>query len=319
MRALHVVELTGPDGIRPVDIPAPEGDGRLVVRVRAVGVRYPDLLRAQGRYQERSEPPYVPFEEFAGIVVEAPIDSGLTRGDRVAGTATSAGAELVAASVDDVYHLPATMTDEQGAGIVLNYQTAILGLEIRGRLGRGEVVLIHGAGGGTGIAAIQVAKAAGARVIGVVSSSAKEEVAREAGADEVLDESDWTDRCLELSGGDGVDVVWDPVGGERWLDTLRALRPGGRWIVIGFAGGAIPSVPLNRVLLRNVDVVGVSTSGYRAAVPRGAARLRSRLTSLLEGGHVRPVIGRTYTFEDAASALCDIADRRALGKVVLTM
>jgi NADPH2:quinone reductase len=318
MRAIQVLELSGPDGVSVADVPEPAGDRHVVVRVSAVGISFPDLLRSQGLYQDRSVPPYVLGSEFAGIVESAPEGGGWAAGDRVFGTASGAGADMIEVAGGRLCALPERFTFEQGAALVLNYETAIVALEIRGRIREGEIVVVHGAGGGTGTAAIQVARAWGARTIGVVSDAAKADAARQAGADDILmSDGPWKDGVLELTGGRGAHIVFDPVGGDRMLDTMRSLRPGGRWLVIGFVGGPIPQVPLNRVLLRNIDVVG-SYYGGLTGDPEVAAQVRSRLVELLGHPAVDPLVGRRYGFEDAAEALRDLAGRRAIGKVVLS-
>jgi NADPH2:quinone reductase len=320
MRALQVTELTGPDGVRVVDIPEPVDGNRILLRVHAVGLSFPDVLRSKGQYQQQATPPYTLGGEVAGVVVSAPRESGFRAGERIAGNCAASAADYTLVDPKDVIRLPASTSFEAGAALPLNYPTAILGLEIRGRMQRGEAVLVHGAAGGTGTAAIQIAKAAECRVFAVVSSDAKERAALEAGADFALrSDGDWKDRTLEHTAGRGVDIVWDPVGGDRVLDTMRALAPGGRWVVVGFTGGPVPSVPLNRVLLRNIDVVGSYIGGYLAQEVDGRRRLNSRLVELLEGGHIRPLIGATYALEDGAAALRAIDAREAIGKVVLSL
>jgi NADPH2:quinone reductase len=320
MRALQVVELTGPDGVRVVDVPEPVDEDGVLIDVRAVGVSFPDLLRSQGRYQEGLTPPYTLGGEVAGVVIRAPEGTGFHTGDRVAGTAASAAAEQAVTDPRALIRLPDNLSFEQGAALPLNYRTAILGLEVRGRMQAGETVLVHGAAGGTGTAAIQVALAADCRVIGVVSSDAKERAAREAGADTVLrSDGPWKDDALQLTGGRGVDIVWDPVGGDRVLDTIRALAPFGRWVVLGFTGGPIPNVPLNRVLLRNIDVVGTYIGGYLANHPERAQALNQRLTDLIDAGHVHPLVGSIVPLEQGADALREIESRRAIGKVVIAV
>jgi NADPH2:quinone reductase len=320
MRALQVTELTGPDGVHVVDIPEPSDTDRLLVRVRAVGLSFPDLLRSRGEYQQQSTPPYTLGGEVAGVVVSAPADSGFHPGDHVASACAAGAAECALVHPADAIRLPEAMSFEAGAALPLNYPTAILGLEMRGRMRSGETVLVHGAAGGTGTAATQVARAAGCRVFGVVSSEPKERAALESGADVVLrSDAAWKDRALELTGGRGVDIVWDPVGGDRVLDTMRALAPGGRWVVVGFTGGPVPSVPLNRVLLRNIDVVGSYIGGYLAQERDGRRKLNARLAELLAGGHLRPVLGSTYALEEGAEALRAIDAREAIGKVVLSI
>jgi NADPH2:quinone reductase len=220
----------------------------------------------------------------------------------------------------DAIRLPESLSFEEGAALPLNYPTAILGLELRGRLQTNETVLVHGAAGGTGTAAIQVAKANNCAVVGVVSSDAKERAALAAGADVVFRSDDkWKDQVLERTQGRGVDVIWDPVAGDRVLDTMRALAPNGRWVVVGFTGGPVPSIPLNRVLLRNIDVVGSYIGGYLAQEPGGRQRLNARLLELLADDAIRPIVGTTHPLADGAHALREIDARQAIGKVVLTV
>ena len=319
MRVLELVDLSGPDAVRLGERPEPEGDGVLVA-VRAIGLSFPDLLRSRGEYQDRSAPPYVVGQEFSGDVLDAPADSGFTAGDRVAGMTSGAAAERLLVDPSSLVRLPDTITHQQGAGAIFNYQTAIVALEIRGRLKAGEVVLAHGAGGGTGTAVVQVAKAVGARVIGVVSSDEKAEAARQAGADEIVrSDGAWKDAALELTDGRGVDVVFDPVGGDRMLDTIRSLGYGGRWVIIGFTGGSIPQVPTNRLLLKNVEVVGSYLGGYMQSVPDGRVRLLARIQAMLQDGSIAPIVGSTFPMDRAADALRELAERRARGKVVITL
>jgi NADPH2:quinone reductase len=318
VRALTVTELSGPDGVRVAEAPEPPSDDGVLVDVHAVGISFFDLLRSQGLYQERLEPPFVLGGEFAGVVARAPDDSGFTAGDRVAGTAQGAAAERLACAADDLVRIPDALSFEQGAALIVNYETAIVALEVRGRMRAGETVLVHGAGGGTGTAAIQVVHALGGTAIGVVSSDEKERTAREAGADDVLrSDGPWKDEAISRTGGRGVDLVYDPVGGDRTLDTMRCLALGGRWLVIGFVGGAVPQVQLNRVLLRNIDVVGAYYGGYVSARPAIRGEVRRRLMEMLEADALHPVAGTVRDLEEGAEALRALADRRALGKVVL--
>jgi NADPH:quinone reductase len=320
MRVLEVADLSGPDGVRLGERPEPEADG-VLVDVRAIGLSFPDLLRSRGEYQDRVATPYVVGQEFAGAVIEAPAGSGFRPGDRIAGMTGGAGAavERLVADPSSLVTLPDSLTFEQGAGALFNYQTALVALEVRGRLKPEEVVLAHGAGGGTGTAVVQVAKAIGARVIAVVSSDDKAEAARLAGADEILrSDAAWKDAALELTDGRGVDLAFDPVG-DRMLDTIRALAYGGRWVVIGFTGGSIPQVPANRLLLKNVEVVGSYLGGYVKQVPDGRARLLGRVKDLLQSGAIAPVVGSTFPMERGADALRELSERRARGKVVVTV
>jgi NADPH:quinone reductase len=321
MKAVQVAELKGPDGVVVNDVPEPVAGEDVLVEVHAVGISFPDVLKSQGVYQEKPPLPFTIGGEFAGIVLEAPSASGLKPGDRVAGIAMrGASVERLVVSPDSVVPLPGALTFEQGAALPLNYGTAVLALETRGRLRPGETVLVHGAAGGTGTAAIQVTNALGGQAIGIVSSAEKEAVARQAGAKEVVrSDGPWKDEVLALSGGRGVDLVFDPVGGDRVLDTMRCLAPTGRWVVIGFVGGAIPQVPLNRVLLRNIDIVGAYYGGWLGLYPEARGRIGARVAELITTGHIRPVVGSVHGQDAGGEALRELAERRATGKVVLRM
>jgi NADPH:quinone reductase len=201
----------------------------------------------------------------------------------------------------------------------MNYHTAYFALVLRGRLAEGETVLVHGAAGGVGTATLQVAKGLGARTIAIVSSEEKEQVAREAGADEVLrSDAAWKDQAKELSGG-GVDVVIDPVGGDRFTDSLRSLREGGRLVVVGFTGGSIPEVRVNRLLLNNTEVVGAGWGAFVLGKPNVNREIGEAIGKLIDDGYVRPIVGARFPFEQAADALELLDGRGATGKVVLEL
>jgi NADPH2:quinone reductase len=215
------------------------------------------------------------------------------------------------------FSLPESLDFPQGAALILNYHTAYFALKLRGRLQEGERVLVHGAAGGVGTAALQVAKGLGASTVAVVSSDEKEQMARSAGADEVLRaDGPWRDQVMELTGG-GVDVVFDPVGGDRFIDSLRTLREGGRLIVIGFTGGSIPEVKVNRLLLRNTEIVGAGWGGYVMSKPALNAEIAHALERLISDGVVRPLVGARFPLARGADAMRLIDDRLATGKVVL--
>ena len=221
------------------------------------------------------------------------------------------------AEPDNTFALPAALDFAEGAGLVLNYHTAWFALVMRGQLREGETVLVHGAAGGLGTATLQTARGLGARTIAVVSSAEKEQVARAAGADEVLrSDGPWRDEALELTGG-GVDLVADPVGGDRFTDSLRALRPSGRLLVLGFTGGAIPEVRVNRLLLRNVAVVGAGFGAWMAGHPDDRRTVGEQVHRLAEAGAVRPLVGPRFALEDGADAMRLLEGRGASGKVVL--
>ncbi|TML98720.1 MAG: NADPH:quinone oxidoreductase family protein [Actinobacteria bacterium] len=325
MRAVQIVELSGPDGaLRLVDLPEPEpshlltpGSG-VVVDVHAAGVSFPEVLQTRGEYQVKPPLPFVPGSEVAGVVRSAPEGAGVKPGDRVAAfPMLGAFAEVAVAPEFLTFALPDELDFAQGAGLILNYHTAYFALRLRGRLAEGETVLVHGAAGGVGTAALQVARGLGARTIAVVSSDAKEQVAREAGADDVVrSDGPWRDEARELSGG-GVDVVLDPVGGDRFTDSLRSLGEGGRLVVVGFTGGSIPEVRVNRLLLNNVEVVGAGWGAYVMTKPEANRAIGAEVQRLIEQGFVRPVVGARFPLERAADALNAIDQRRATGKVVL--
>jgi NADPH:quinone reductase len=325
MRAIQIAELTGPrHALREVDLPEPEPShfmtpGRgVVVEVHAAGVSFPELLQTRGEYQVKPDLPFVPGSEAGGVVVSAPDGAEVSEGDRVAAfSMLGAFAETVVAPEHFVFPLSDGLDFAQGAGLVLNYHTAYFSLVTRGRYSSGEAVLVQGAAGGVGTAALQVAKGLGARTIGVVSSDEKERVAREAGADEVVRaDGPWKDEVKELSGG-GVDIVIDPVGGDRFTDNLRALREQGRCVVVGFTGGSIPEVRVNRLLLNNIDVVGAGWGAYVYAKPDVVRAIGAEIGRLADAGFVRPMVGARVPLSDAADALELLDSRGATGKVVL--
>jgi NADPH2:quinone reductase len=319
MRAFQIAALDGPDALEPVERPDPEpshfmspGAG-VVIDVQAAGVSFPDLLMSRGLYQMKPELPFVPGGEVAGTVVSG---DGFAPGDRVAAMTILGGfAERAVAPPMLTFRLPDALDWAQGAALILNYHTVWFALVTRGQLQAGETVLVHGAAGGIGTAALQVARALGARTIAVVSSDEKERVAREAGADEVLrSDGAWKDEARALG---GADVVLDPVGGDRFTDSLRSLKEGGRVLVVGFTGGAIPEVRVNRLLLNNVSVVGAGWGAYAMSKPDYLRSTGLELDRLIEAGDVRPVVGRRLVFDEAGEALRVIDRREALGKVVL--
>lgn len=325
MRVAEITSLSGPEeSIHLTDLPEPSelhplsDEQGVVIEVRAAGASYPEVLMTRGEYQLQPELPFVPGTEVAGVVRSAPAGASFSPGDRVAACCRIGGfAEVAVAATNLTFRLPDKLDFAAGAALVLNYHTAYLSLALRGRLRAGETVLVHGAAGGVGTASLQVAKGLGARTIAVVSSNAKEAVAHEAGADEVLrSDGAWRRQAAELTGG-GVDLVLDPVGGERFTDSLRALRTDGRLVVVGFVGGPIPEIKANRLLLNNIEVVGAAWGPYTRARPEQAGVIGDAIAALIEAGHVRPLIGERHPLEDAAAALVSIDERRATGKVVL--
>jgi NADPH2:quinone reductase len=289
------------------------------VDVYAAGVSFPDLLLSQGLYQMRPEVPFVMGLEAAGVVVDAPESAGVRPGQRVVVTTMGCWSERVAASPESVFPLPDELTMAQGAGLMMNYHTAHFALVRRGRLHAGETLLVHGAAGGVGSAAIQVARALGARVVAVVSDERKEEAARQLGAEACVRAGEgWLGRVREVSPA-GVDAIFDPVAGTTFDDSVRALAPEGRLIVIGFAGGSIPTLGMNRVLFRNIDIVGAAWGAFLEKHPEIRAATHQDLLRMAAEGFVDPLVGAAFPLERAADAVRLIGDRKAIGKVVLTV
>lgn len=319
MRAVQVKRLDGPEAVEVADVADPvRGEQDVLVEVKAAGVNFPDLLLTKDMYQYKPEVPFVLGGEFAGVVREAPPGSEFAPGDRVAATSTIGGfAELAAVPAQNVYPLPDAVSFAAGACVPLNYLTMIFALTTRAQLAEGETVLVQGAAGGIGTASIQLAKALGARVISVVSTPEKAAFTASVGSDESVLADGFKDAVRDLTGGKGVDVVVDPVGGDRFTDSLRSLAPLGRLLVIGFTAGDIPTVKVNRLLLNNIDVRGVGWGAY--AVPRpGFTRAEwDRLLPHLESGVVDPPISATFTLERAGEAVALLGARSVLGKVVV--
>ena len=310
---------TGPADVVVNDVPEPApGPDDVLVEVHSVGISFPDLLLSKGEYQMKPEPPFTLGVDFAGVVVE-PGASSLAAGQRVAGVGGWGGAaELVANPSAFTFALPDEMSFDEGAALPMNYLTAQFALAERGGLRAGETVLVHGAAGGVGTASIQVAKGMGARVIGVVSTEAKAEVAQAAGADDVVLVQGFKDAVGGLTGGKGVDVVVDVVGGDVFMDSLRVLGTQGRLLVVGFAAGqGIPEVKVNRLLLNNVDVRGVGWGAYAMARLDYMQQQWAELVPMIESGVVKPPIGATYELDDFGRALKDMDDRLTLGKSVV--
>jgi NADPH2:quinone reductase len=290
----------------------------VVVDAYSAGVSFPEVLQTRGLYQFKPPLPFVPGAEVGGVVRSVTGDADVQPGDRVAAFCMLGGfAEVVVAPGPMCFKLQDSLSFAQGASLVLNYHTAYFCLKLRGRLAEGEWVLIHGAAGGVGTASIQVARALGAKTIAVVSSDEKAKVARDAGADEVVrSDGAWKDEAKEISGG-GVDVVLDPVGGGRFTDSLRSLRENGRLVVVGFTGGSIPEVKVNRLLLNNIEVVGAGWGAFVMSKPDVTRQIGVELAKMIDAGVVAPVVGPHFPLERTAEALGVIDRREAVGKVVL--
>ncbi|MGW0174358.1 NADPH:quinone oxidoreductase family protein [Rhodococcus sp. NPDC003322] len=319
MRAVQVVEAIGPDGLRVVDIPEPDPAGLVVVDLEAAGVSFPDLLQTSGGYQVVRPTPFVPGVEGAGIVREAPADSGFHAGDRVVALSLGGawqGTVAVPASI--VFRLPDTVSLTAGAGFLMNYLTAHFALTERARYRAGETVLVHGAAGGLGTACLQVAAALGLDAIAVVSTEEKARVAAANRATHTVLADGFKDSVAEITAGRGVDIVLDPVGGDRFLDSLRSLATNGRHVVLGFTGGEIPTVKVNRLLLKNIAVLGAGWGEYVREDFGYPARQWAELEPLLASGALQVAEPTVHPLEHAGDALRSLESRSATGKVAIT-
>jgi NADPH2:quinone reductase len=319
MRAVQVTTLKGPAALAVAEVAEPQLSSRkVVIEVEAAGVNFPDVLMSKGEYQMRPDPPFVLGSEVAGRVIEAAAGSEFAPGDRVAAFPGLGGfAERAVADEVATFPLAEEISYEEGASLLMNYLTVQFALKRRGRLQSGESVLVHGAAGGIGTAGIQLAKAYGARVLAVTSSPEKADFALAAGADEVLEVEGFKDRAKALTGGQGVDVVLDPVGGERFTDSLRSLRPEGRLLVVGFTGGEIPTVKVNRLLLNNLDVVGVGWGAFWLKEPSLLRSQWDEVAGFVARGEFKPPVGARFSLDQASEALISLEQRAAKGKVVL--
>jgi NADPH:quinone reductase len=302
------------------DIDDVTGDGdSVVIDVRAAGVCFPDLLLTKGEYQLKLPPPFVPGMETAGVVRSAPDTSGFQVGERVSAFGVLGGyAERVAVPVANVVRSPAELDDAQAVSLLVNYNTMYFALARRAPMRPGDTVLVLGAAGGVGTAAIQIAKAMGAsQVIAVTHREGATDYVASLGADVVLPLTDgWAERVHEHTHGQGVDIVIDPIGGPTFDDAIRVLAIDGKLLVIGFAAGGIPTVKVNRLLLRNVSVVGVAWGEYLNQVPGSAALFSAGLGQLVSLG-LKPPAPQRYPLSEAQEALQCLADGGVLGKLVL--
>ena len=321
MRSVQVVRLEGPSGVEVVEADEPSaGAGEVLVEAHALGVSWPDLLQSRGEYQIRPELPFQLGVDLAGTVAEAPVGSGLPVGDRVACCLPyGGGADLVVVPVDSVLPLPDSIGFEKAAALPMNYLTAQFALETRAAVEEGETVLVHGAAGGVGTACLQVAHGYGARTVAVVSTPEKAEFVTGLGADHVVLVDGFLGAVKELTDGRGVDVVVDVVGGDLMTDSLRALGPLGRLLVVGFTAGRVPEVRVNRLLLNNIDVRGVGWGAFAMPRPGFMRGQWDALLPMLESGVVDPPVATTYPVEEVTRALVDLEQRRVLGKTVLRL
>jgi NADPH2:quinone reductase len=328
MRAWVVREHGAPESISLEEVADPPGaPDKALIAVRATAVNFADSLSIEGTYQEKPELPFIPGREVAGEVVDAPEGSGFAAGDRVAALVLGDGlvqggyAEMTQADPSLVSRIPDSMPFEEAAGFFGTYQTAWFGLHRRGQLQEGETALIHAGAGGVGSAAIQLAKAAGAQVIATAGGTDKVAVCRQLGADLAIDYSseDFVAAVKEFTGGRGADVIYDPVGGEVFEKSTKCIAFEGRLVVVGFAGGDIPTLRANHVMVKNYAVVGLYFGSYFQKMPELVEQSKDELLALYEKGLIRPHVSRTAPLDEMVSELQAVCSRKTTGKVVLTI
>ena len=322
MRALLCREFGPVAGLQVAEVPVPvPGDREVLVRVEAAGLNYPDALVVQGKYQVRPARPFVPGMELAGVVdaVGAKVTEFRPGDPVMASTATGAFAERCAVPVEQVLPRPAALAPDLAAASLLTYGTTLHALEDRAQLRSGETVLVLGAAGGVGTAAVSIARLLGARVIAAASSAARLEVGRKLGAEFTIDyvTEDLRLRVKEITGGLGVDVVYDPVGGPVSEAALRSTAWAGRFLVIGFATGEIPKIPLNLALLNERSILGVYWGDWSRRDPRQSAAELARIAGWLTDGRLAPVISARLGLADVPKALDDLLQRRVHGKLLV--
>src|SRR5689334_11047329 len=324
MFAHRIAAFTGPEGVEWTEVTEPAAGGGVVIDVAAAGVSFADLLQTRGAYQMRVALPYTPGMDAAGVVRSSAPGADFRPGQRVAVLVPyGCWQEVINVPPERVLPLPDGMSFEAGAAAPLNYLTGLFALVRRARAQAGETLLVHGAAGGVGTAAVQLGKALGLRTIAVAGDEAKREFALRCGADHaVLSHGrlgdGWLAAVRDLVGERAVDIVLDPVGSDRMTDSLRSLAPEGRLLVLGFAGGEIPVVKVNRLLLGNTGVLGVASREFFEQRPALVPELWEELMELWRTRMLAYPPVEAYPFADARGALRAIADRRALGKVVLT-
>lgn len=324
MKAMMVDAYGPPDSMTLRELPSPEPKkGEVLIRVRAAGVNFFDILIIAGTYQFKPPFPFGPGSEVAGDVIA--VGDGVSNvkpGDRVMAMVANDGyATEAIAPAAGCLPIPEGMTYEQAAGFPIVYGTSHVGLEHRANLKAGETLLVHGAAGGVGLTAVEIGKIMGATVIATASTDEKLEVCKQHGADHVINYSsgEFKDQVKELTGGNGADVIYDPVGGDVLLQSLRCINWEGRLLVIGFASGTIPDIPANLALIKNCAIVGHFWGAYRMRDPKVIVDSFTKLLGWFAEGKINPHVSMTFPLEDAAQALHALQERKATGKIVITM
>lgn len=320
MKAQVLREFGGPSNMSLEDVPVPMlGEGQVLIDVHAAGVNFADILMCQGKYQETPDLPFTPGMEISGIVVEmGPRATGVYPGDKVMAKVPAGGfAEQIAVDATDCWLAPPELTMVQTAGFPLAYGTSHVALTHRAKVQKGEVLLVHGAAGGVGLTAVEIGKALGATVIATAGSDEKLALTKVHGADHVINyrSENIRDRVKEMVGG--VDVVYDPVGGDVFKQSMRCINPEGRMIVVGFAAGDVQQIPANHLLVKNVDVLGFYWGGYANFKPEIFRQSFKELAKMVARGDLNPHVSHEIALEDAPRALELLASRKSTGKVVI--
>lgn len=318
MKAIRVTALTGPDDVELAEVDRPEpGPGQVLIKVAYAGVTFPELLQTRGMYQVKHDLPFVLGSEAAGIVAEAGPGSRFSVGDRVAAI-TGAGtfAEYLVAGDESTVEVPDSVGLNDAAGMPMNVLTADFALRVRANAQPGQSLLVHGAAGGLGSAAVQLGLAMGLEVVAVVSTEAKGDAVRELGATHVVRADGFKDATKEIF-PNGVDLVFDPVGGDRFTDSTRVLAPFGRLLVLGFTAGEIPSIKVNRLLLKNISVDGVAWGAAALGHSTYIAEQWETVREHVAAGLLNPRIHATYPLEQTAAAIRELDERSVMGKVLL--
>ncbi|MCM3874185.1 MAG: NADPH:quinone oxidoreductase family protein [Pyrinomonadaceae bacterium] len=324
MKAWQVSEWCEPEQMTLADLPVPEPtSGEVRIRNHAAALNFFDVLQIQGKYQTKPPLPFTPGAEVAGVVdaVGTGIDH-LSVGDRVMGSGALGGfAEYTVTPGARTFRIPTKMDFAAAAAMLIVYQTSYLALKVRAAIKAQEWLLVHAAAGGVGSSAMQLGKAFGARVIATAGSADKVDFCLTQGADYAVNyrEAGWVEQVKEITEGHGADVIYDPVGGDVFDLSTKCIAAEGRLLVIGFAGGRIPSIAANRILLKNMSVVGCYWGGYLEHHPGFLAQTQADLFALYDAGQIKPVVSQTYALEDAVTALKALAARKTFGKVVLTI
>ncbi|HET6334935.1 MAG TPA: NADPH:quinone oxidoreductase family protein [Polyangiales bacterium] len=322
MQAMQMAALGEPESLELKDLPDPTpGPGQVGIDVQAIGCNFADILICRGKYQLKPELPFSPGSEVSGVINALGTDvTNLHVGQLVAAQlGFGAYATRVVADARRVQPVPAAMPAADACALGIAYQTSYLALVDRAHLGPGETLLVHAAAGGVGLAALQIGKALGARVIAGASGAEKLELCKANGADEVVDtrEEGWVDTVRKLTGNRGADVIYESVGGTVFEGSLKCIAWAGRLLVIGFSSGDIPALKMNRVLLKHISVIGLNVGAYHENDPQGLRDATVRLFELYAAGKIKPVIHARYPLRDAAKALRELGDRKTVGKLIL--